>query len=210
MRFDEEIAARPPRTWHQTETQKREVRAQAKGAADGEKELAARAAPRKLTVDERAVKMAADDDYGERDGAENMKHPVSRSKRRRQEAMGTGDEGDNEGGTPVDDSGRRAKASLKKGDRAAQAKAEEPLGARRQSKRAQGGEVKIRRPRAALGGLDADVFGGATDVFRSRKSSRVTESLKDFKEFDPNMRLRKQGKLGKSAFKSKGKFKRRK
>lgn len=68
---------------------------------------------------------------------------------------------------------------------------------------------KVKRPKIALGGLDADFYSGSSDPFRSRKSSRVTEKLADFKEFDPLKRLRKGGKLGKSSFKSKSKFKRR-
>jgi hypothetical protein len=67
---------------------------------------------------------------------------------------------------------------------------------------------KIIRPKVAIGGLDADLYQSA-DPFRNRKSRKKVETLKDFKEFDPLKRLRKGGKLGKSSFKSKGKFKRR-
>jgi hypothetical protein len=59
---------------------------------------------------------------------------------------------------------------------------------------------------------------GAADT-KGKKGSKATGSSSSggaasgkyaFAEFDPNKRLRKQGKLGKSQFKSKAKFKRRK
>ena len=67
-----------------------------------------------------------------------------------------------------------------------------------------------KRPTAAVGGLDADIYGQSRDIFRGRKGSQLKERLEDFKEFDPAMRLRKGGKLGKGAFKSKARYKRRK
>jgi hypothetical protein len=59
---------------------------------------------------------------------------------------------------------------------------------------------------------------GADSKANSKKISKTGTSSSGgaatgkyaFAEFDPNKRLRKQGKLGKSQFKSKAKFKRRK
>lgn len=70
--------------------------------------------------------------------------------------------------------------------------------------------LKVIRPKAAVGGLDAVVYSSAKDPFRNRKGSQLRERAADFKEFDPMKRLRKGGKLGKSSFKSKARYKRRK
>ena len=67
-----------------------------------------------------------------------------------------------------------------------------------------------KRPTAAVGGLDADIYGQSRDAFRGRKGSQLRERLEDFKEFNPALRLRKGGKLGKGSFKSKARYKRRK
>ena len=73
--------------------------------------------------------------------------------------------------------------------------------------------MKIHRPRFAIGGLDQDLSewsGGGKEALSKKQVKRMAENEKEFKEFDPNMRLRKGGKPGKSSFKSKARFKRRK
>ena len=97
---------------------------------------------------------------------------------------------------------------LRKSEALKRVKADEDVLGASRGKQAKG--AKIRRPKVALGGLDADIYGGS-DPFRGRRSSKDASAgkLRDFKDFDPLKRLRKGGKLGKGAFKSKGKFKRR-
>lgn len=73
-----------------------------------------------------------------------------------------------------------------------------------------GKKEKIYRPKVALGGLDAELYGDSSDPFRGRKSSKVRVNPKEMTEFDPLKKLRKGGKLGNKSFKSKAKFKRRK
>lgn len=53
---------------------------------------------------------------------------------------------------------------------------------------------------------------GGTSGAPSKKQLKVMarKEEKDFTDFDPNKKLKKGGKVGKQAFKSKGKFKRRK
>ena len=67
-----------------------------------------------------------------------------------------------------------------------------------------------------MGGLDLDFLGdsdrGIGGSSMSRKHAKVLarKGEKEFTEFDPNKRLRKQGKIASNSFKSKSKFKRRK
>ena len=89
-----EIAARPARTWYQTETQKKEVRELSREVVKQEQKAAAAAPP---TAKERAAALARADDYRSSD-AFSMKdktkgpkdkdgHRLSRKKRRRMEAL---------------------------------------------------------------------------------------------------------------------------
>lgn len=96
LRFDEEINARPARTWHQTEAQKKQVRIKAKQSVDEEKRQVKEEGARTkdssssskgqgiLSAVEKARKMALEDEYGP---VEVSKHSVSRKKRRRLEAL---------------------------------------------------------------------------------------------------------------------------
>lgn len=74
--------------------------------------------------------------------------------------------------------------------------------------------TKVVRQKIAVGGLDQDMieWGGAAGSTGglSKKQIKNAAKEKEFTEFDANKRLRKGGKLGKSSFKSKSKFKRRK
>ncbi len=70
---------------------------------------------------------------------------------------------------------------------------------------------KINRPVFAVGGLDADMhdWSGASKPMKEKKNKKNAGKEKEFTEFDSSKRLRKGGKLGNKAFKSKGKHKRR-
>jgi hypothetical protein len=73
--------------------------------------------------------------------------------------------------------------------------------------------LKVVRQKFAVGGLDQDMLDwGGSEVGGklSKKQMRMLNSEKEFSEFDPNKKLRKGGKTGNKAFKSKSKFKRRK
>ena len=74
--------------------------------------------------------------------------------------------------------------------------------------------TKVVRQKIAVGGLDQDMveWGGSAGSSggMSKKQIKKAAMEKEFTEFDANKRLRKGGKLGKSSFKSKSKFKRRK
>jgi hypothetical protein len=75
-------------------------------------------------------------------------------------------------------------------------------------------DLQIVRQSFAVGGLDtdlADTDRGIGGGGASRKTVRMDarKAGKEFTEFDSTKRLRKQGKVGKSTFKSKSKFKRR-
>eukprot|EP00953_Heterococcus_sp_UTEX-ZZ885_P021244 11856-Heterococcus_DN1.PRE.3 len=65
-----------------------------------------------------------------------------------------------------------------------------------------------RRQAMAKGAADTKGKKGSKATSGS-SSGGATSGKYAFAEFDPNKRLRKQGKLGKSQFKSKAKFKRR-
>ena len=82
LRFEDEIAARPARTWHQTEREKRELRAASKqGQHSAEREDAV------MGSEELALRMAREDNYGTADDKERT---LSRKKRRRLEAIARG------------------------------------------------------------------------------------------------------------------------
>ena len=71
--------------------------------------------------------------------------------------------------------------------------------------------TKVVRQTFAFGGLDQDLYGGSSmsSRFNKKKTSQLKNDMEDWKEFDPNKRLRKGGKVGTASFKSKKRFKRR-
>jgi hypothetical protein len=75
--------------------------------------------------------------------------------------------------------------------------------------------VQVIRQSFAVGGLDGDLLGdgdrgiGGGGTTRKSLSMEARKAGKEFTEFDPTKRLRKQGKVGHNSFKSKSKFKRR-
>lgn len=69
------------------------------------------------------------------------------------------------------------------------------------------GAKKVHRPVFAVGGLDQDMADWNGKEMKEKKTKKKLD--KEFTDFDPTKRLRKQGKLGSNSFKSKGKYKRR-
>ena len=70
--------------------------------------------------------------------------------------------------------------------------------------------AKRARPKFAVGGLDADMSDWGVIKSSNSKFDRKRAPVETFEEYDPEkMRLRKGGKLGKSSFKSKARYKRR-
>ena len=82
LRFEDEIAARPARTWHQTAKEKRDIRAASNGGDSTVGKISS--AP---SAEERALRMARNDNYGADD--ENTSTLIRR-KRRRKEAIAIG------------------------------------------------------------------------------------------------------------------------
>jgi len=73
---------------------------------------------------------------------------------------------------------------------------------------------KVIRPKIAVGGIDQDAIGWGTStssnsVSKKQRRAALREKEAPFIAFDPEKRLRKQGRVGSSSFKSKKKFKRR-
>lgn len=109
--YEDEIKSRPARTWHQTETQKRELKETIilKVKARDE-ELKQAGSGAKRSAEQLADELAKRDDYRVED-KENTKdrdkaHRLSRKKRRRQEALDAGNEAmaeEREGGNDEDD-----------------------------------------------------------------------------------------------------------
>ena len=237
--FEDEINARPNRTWHQTETQKQETRTatlvlakkEAKEAELGKKEAARQA----MTATQKAEALARSDDYRRAEEKEKKNHRLSRKKRRRLDALredaeedagnSRNNHGDNNNDNNNDNNGDEnmpTKASFGSAKRQAKEYAKE-------QKKIRGGDVyleedamqlkrsrqsgHVSRPKFAVGGLEQDdVWGGAKRTALDKPTKRVQAQLAaaaDFTEFDVNKTLRKQGKRSVNSFKSKKKFKRR-
>jgi hypothetical protein len=85
------------------------------------------------------------------------------------------------------------------------------------SKKGQETKMKVVRQSFAVGGLDQEYMewgmsgnGGSAKVGMTKQQIRQAAREKPFTDFDANKKLRKGGKVGAKAFKSKSKFKRRK
>jgi len=221
-----EIAARPARTWYQTETQKKEARELSRLAAKNE-EKAAAGAPAPQTAQEKAIALARKDDYrmdpaaalpkgakakavADKDG-----HRLSRKKRRRMEAMreleeeatGTGRDAAAINAAPKKFKKAKTEQASKHQERTAG-----ELGGGKKIKFTNGSS-KVVRPKFAVGGLDYDSVdwgGSSAGSGVSKKQLKRESREKEFTDFDANKTLRKGGKVANKAFKSKAKFKRRK
>ena len=187
--YNDEIKARPARTWHQTETQKSEVKEAAREnhrGKIGEK--------RKNFKDESTPDEFKDVDKDE--GARN--HRVSRKKRRRLEALKDMEE------TAANPHALAPRPKIK------QRKLPENYEEGLLSTIGLHHNKKVARPKFAVGGSDQDLFG--SEPTNGKVGKHVMKQLakeKAFTDFDPNKRLRKGGKLGSKSFKSKSRFKRR-
>lgn len=230
----DEITARPARTWYQTETQKKTIKEASRQMAKAEEEVAAhvdtkiRSAADLLAQKARAAALADDYRLDENNKKDKKPHQMTRKKRRRLEALEESrayDVEQKERAETAEAEGRPLNEHIhkhKKEALAAAAKME-------RNKEKSAGELamkrvtikdddsrshqKVVRQKFAVGGLDQDLYawGSSSSVVAkapSRKQQKERE--KEFTEFDPNKRLKKGGKIGKSSFKSKGKFKRRK
>ena len=82
---------------------------------------------------------------------------------------------------------------------------------RKREKMANGGNSRpVSRPKFAVGGLALDdVWNRGKSDKMSKATEKTLKAAADFTEFDASKRLGRGGKVGKSAFKSKGKHKRR-
>ena len=89
------------------------------------------------------------------------------------------------------------------------------IGAKKSKIKTDSGKTKILRPKFAVGGLDQDLMewgigsGKGSGSMKGKDQKRMDRQIEEFRGFDPDKRLRKQGKISHHAFKSKSKFKRR-
>lgn len=225
--YEDEIAARPNRTWHQTETKKQEIRsatlAQAK-REQKEAEVGRKEAERlAMTAQQKAAALARADDYRRAEAQAKKDHRLSRKKRRRIEALRDNAQGDGaddgEDAPPrkmptlasAGSAKRQAKESQREAHKVKTGNVWLTEDAALLKRDRQGKQGLVSRPKFAVGGLEQDdVWGGAK---RSDKpSKKVQAQLKaaaDFTDFDASKKLRKGGKQSTNSFKSKKKFKRR-
>jgi hypothetical protein len=108
-------------------------------------------------------------------------------------------------------SAKRKKTSQREAELSQREKAGADLGKQRKSKKSDT-DAKIFRPVIAVGGLDQDMrdwSGGGSGGKSLRKALKKDAAENKFTEFDAAKKLRKGGKIGNKAFKSKGRFKRR-
>jgi ATP-dependent RNA helicase DDX27 len=204
---DQEITARPPRTWYQTETQKSAIRDLAKAQSELEID-SAKVGFVEATFAQKAKLMAAQDDYrmAEDDRQKKKEHSMPRRKKRRLEAMRAADAG-SEG--PSRGSVKEMKEEIRDKVLSKSNVAAGGLSTNmRESHKT--GSKKVHRPVFAVGGLDQDMaeWSGKGETSKDRKKAGKKDE-KEFTEFDPNKKLKKGGKTGTNAFKSKAKHKRR-
>jgi ATP-dependent RNA helicase DDX27 len=215
IEHEDEISARPARTWYQSESAKRKTKVAAKAAV--ESGVGSKVA---TTAQEKALALARSDDY-RREENTSKEHRLSRKKRRRLEALRE-DAGVSGGGIGAKEAVAKARESetrmLKAVSRKAKANTLEQAAAFRD--RDLGGSSgggnkgkKVKSHVRAIGGLDQDSGlmdwdGGAQPGLSSKERKKAARE-KEFTDFDPNMRLRKGGKVGRASFKSSKKFKRR-
>lgn len=244
--YENEINARPARTWYQTETQKKDLReagrvqAQEEGSGDvlsgkegsknvpgnvlGKKGEGSGKVPGKVRTPLELLKAQANrGDYRLEADSKDKTHRLSRLKRRRLEAL-KAEEADAEANDEDDSTSHRKEPSMKQVAKNAKSSRRETeakvkdialgeIGSKNSKVRSDSGGMKVIRPKFAVGGLDADLMdwgtGGAGGL-KSKDAKRMQRQVEEFRGFDPDKKLRKGGKIGKSSFKSKSKFKRRK
>ena len=188
---EDEIKARPARTWHQTEAEKKEVKIASRDLVNPEGAL------------KRKQKQIQQEEYREElSGKKKDKegHRLNRKKRRKIEAM---KELEYEKANP-NVRAPKPKAKEKKLHEFYEEGLMSTIGLHKNK--------KVTRPQFATGGID-EVFGNTDGNNNggkvSKKVFRELSKLENFVDFDPDKKLRKQGKVGTSSFKSKKKYKRR-
>ena len=230
LTFEDEIVARPPRTWYQTEREKTALKAATKEQAAElsqkrplvDKRQTANSkyleriesnkpvnilSDKTLTADQKLAKLMRSDSYdiGSKDVGEG-KHRLSRKKKRKQEALRSMEEDGVDIARSVNSAPKRAKMTAREKELEIRDRSVADM---TQAKKTR--EGKVIRQTFAVGGLDQDMYewgGGSMGDKESKKKKRAVE--KELTDFDPDKKLRKQGKVGRAAFKSKSKFKRRK
>jgi ATP-dependent RNA helicase DDX27 len=205
--FESEIKSRPQRTWHMSKEDKQKVQDRSTAAVREAEKIAEHGKPIQ-TTSQRGHRR---EEYFEeiKEKKKKGEHKLSRKKRRRVLALEESDAATNADGIADVEVYRTPKGTLNATKRKSADEKEELLNKGR--KPGAGSNGLIKRQTFAVGGLDQDMLNwGAGGVKLSTKSSKKRQAEEEFTEFDPNKRLRKQGKLGKHAFKSKAKYKRRK
>lgn len=224
---EDEISARPNRTWYQTETQKNEVKTATKILArkeEKEAEVGRKEAARlEMTATQKAMAMARADDYRREEAAAKKEHRLSRKKRRRLEALRDMAQNPDEAGAaveggeaqetkmPTQASFGSAKRQVKEDERQAQKERGGGMFLEDDKQKLRNQNRTASRPKFAIGGLDTDDVWGRkkSDAKPSKSAAKTLREAAEFTEFDASKALRKGGKIGTSSFKSKKKFKRR-
>merc|ERR1711871_744538 len=176
--YEEEIKSRPARTWHQTETEKKEIK------------MASRDLVKPEEASKRKLKRMEEDEYREelkekkktKDG-----HRLSRKKRRKLEALKDLEYEKNNPNARAP----KPKAREKKVHEFYEEGLMSTIGLHKNK--------KVKRPQFATGGID-EVFGNTDGNNNggkvSKKVFRELSKLENFVDFDPDKKLRKQGKVG--------------
>lgn len=225
---EDEIKSRPARTWYQTESQKQALKEASRKRAQDESEAAKEGMTvTELTAYQKAQRMAQLDEYrdDEADGkGAKSNHRLSRKKRRRLDALKELEENGLSSPPPsltlphshfldqdAKAQAKKKKTALRESELSQREKTGADLGKQRKAKKSDN-DAKIYRPVIAVGGLDQDMrdwSGGGQGGKSLRKALKKDAIENKFTEFDAAKQLRKGGKLGRQAFKSKARFKRR-
>jgi ATP-dependent RNA helicase DDX27 len=187
----DEIKSRPARTWHQTETQKNEIKLASRDLIKSEENKKRKSEGEINPVHDYKDEFQVDE--------KDRTHRLSRKKRRKLEALKDTKESNTGDAVPN-------KSTFHKEKQLPVQKYEEGL----ISTIGLHHNKKVSRPKFAVGGIDQDLLFEPSKDKVSKRVSKQLAKEKDFSEFDPNKRLKKGGKLGNKSFKSKSKFKRRK
>jgi hypothetical protein len=209
MLYENEINARPARTWYQSETQKKEIKDVSKQKVK-EEEIVAQYGKKKvdevLSAEKQLLALAKADDYRS-ELEKKTGHRLSRKKRRKLEALKiiAEEEAASNKKSNLNLAPKRAKVSA----RDTKEKTKERLISEMGKKTTATG--KVIRPKIAVGGIDQDLlgWGSPSGSGLSKKQIKLAQR-EEFTPFDVTKQLRKGGKIGSSSFKSKKKFKRRK
>jgi len=207
IKHQDEIQARPARTWYQSESEKKALKEASKQQVLQQQTEVKAPTPAELTAEQKYSKLLRTDNYEMEEKQGKSNHRLSRKKRRKLDALASMEEDDHLQHS-LDRAPKRMKnAAREKVENVKKLTATE-LGGGKTVK----GTNKVIRPKIAVGGLEQDMldWGGSNGSGGiSKKQKKADARAKEFVDFDPEKRLRKEGKIGRKAFKSKSKFKRR-